>query len=527
MARSGTSNPPVGQTIVVRRRDTLWVGCAAAALLLILTLSAAEPVPHFTDPDRRAKLAAAFPQVTSVFENFQREHGVPGLVFGVVIDGDLALVKGFGEQNRESHAAVTPDSVFRIASMTKSFTALAILQLRDEGKLSLDDPVSKWIPELAALDYPTRDSAPIRIRTLLTHGAGFPEDNPWADRQLAISDETMTAWLKKGLPFSTPPETSYEYSNYGFAILGRIVARVSGVPYTEYVTRHILQPLQLRSATFDPASIPADRKANGYGREGDRYRLIPSLPDGAFGSVGGLQISARDLARYVAFQLSAWPPRDDPDPGPVRRSSLREMQHPWRPSRFQPTRASAYGYGLGVSQTCQFRRMVAHSGGLPGFGSYMMWLPDSGVGIFVMTNLTYTAGTAAAEQALEILRTTGALQPRELPPSPELLATHDALIQVWNGRDRAEMERLAADNLFEDRSAADRLKDIERLQSEAGPCGAPGPVKPENLLRGGFRMACQNATIQVYFTLAPTMPPKVQRLDFTTAGRPEDPVCAQ
>ena len=488
--------------------------CLTAALCL----SAAErpPIPHFTDPNRRARLEAAFPQVTAVFENFWRDRGTPGLVFGVVIDGELALVKGFGEQNRETRAPVTPYTVFRIASMTKSFTALAILQLRDEGKLSLEDPVAKWIPEFSTFDYPTRDTAPLRIRTLLTHGAGFPEDNPWGDRQLSTSDDTLTQWLKKGLPFSTPPDTAYEYSNYGFALLGRVVARCSGVPYPEYIARHILEPLQMHASTLEPESVPTAVRATGYGRNGNQYQVIPSLPHGAFGSMGGMLVSARDLGRYVAFHLSAWPPRDDPESGPVRRSSVREMQHPWRPSGFQAGRTSAYGYGLGVSQTCQFRRMVSHGGGLPGFGSYMMWLPDYGVGVFLMTNLTYTAGGAIAEQALDALRRTGALQPRELPPSPDLLAAREAIIRIWNGGDRRELERLAADNLLQDQSAADRMQQIERLQAEAGACRGAGPMKPDNLLRGGFRIPCEKAALDVYFTLAPTLPPKVQRLDFAT-----------
>ncbi|HEY3837716.1 MAG TPA: serine hydrolase domain-containing protein [Bryobacteraceae bacterium] len=485
------------------------------ALLLPLYAIAADrpPVPQFTDPTCRATLEAALPQVTAVFEQFWRDQHVPGLVFGVVIDGDLVLVKGFGEQNRETHAPVTPDSVFRIASMTKSFTALAILQLRDAGKLSLEDPVSKWIPEIAGLNYPTRDTAPLRIRNLLTHGAGFPEDNPWGDRQLATPDATLTQLLKQGLPFSTPPDTAYEYSNYGFALLGRIVARASGVPYNEYIRRHILEPLHLRSATLDPADVPASVRAQGYGRSGDAYTEIPSLGYGAFSSMGGMLLNARDLGRYVAFHLSAWPPRDDPETGPVRRSSVREMQHPWRPSGFHPERFSAYGYGLAVTQICQYQRYVSHSGGLPGFGSNMAWLPYHGVGIFVMTNLTYTAGATAVEQSFEVLRKTGALQPRELPPSSELLTTRDQILRVWDSRQ--DLAVIAADNLFLDSPASDRLQQIHRLKERAGACQSAGALRPENLLRGSFTIPCQSANVRVFFTLAPTIPPKVQRLDFT------------
>jgi D-alanyl-D-alanine-carboxypeptidase/D-alanyl-D-alanine-endopeptidase len=487
-------------------------------LLLSLALLAplsAETLPRFTDPARRAKLESTFPQITALFENFWRERRSPGLVFGVVIDGELALVRGFGEQNRETHAPVTAETVFRIASMTKSFTALAILQLRDEGKLSLEDPVSKWIPEAAGFQYPTRDTAPLRIRNLLTHGAGFPEDNPWGDRQLAVSDATLTGWLKRGLPFSTPPDTAYEYSNYGFALLGRIVARCSGMSYDQYVQRHLLDPLQMRSSTLHPSRVPENRRAVGYDLRDGQYSIVPSLPHGAFGSMGGMLVSARDLGRYVAFHLSAWPPRDESESGPVRRSSVREMQHPWRPSAFRTNRVSAYGYGLNVTQTCHYNRLVAHGGGLPGFGSNMAWLPDYGVGIFVMSNLTYAGGGTVVEQAFDVMRRAGGLKARELPPSPYLASTQAAILRLWNSGKSTDLDSVAAENLYQDLAAADRLKLLRSLKDQAGSCKDDRPVEPENLMRGRFRLNCANGDIDVSFTLTPTMPPKVQRLDFS------------
>ena len=217
--------------------------------------------------------------------------------------------------------------------MTKSFTALSILKLRDEGKLSLDDPVAHYVPALADLPYPTQDSPTLTIRHLLTHSEGFPEDNPWGDRQLAQSDETMRAWLRAGIPFSNAPGTAYEYSNYGFAILGQVVARASGRPYKDYVRDEILKPLGMNSSTFDLGAVPREHIALGYASEDNVWKDEPILAHGAFGSMGGLWTTARDLARYVAFQMSAFPPRDEAERGPVRRSSAREMQ---QASRAQP-----------------------------------------------------------------------------------------------------------------------------------------------------------------------------------------------
>ena len=115
---------------------------------------------------------------------------------------------------------------------------------------------------------------------------------------------------------------AYEYSNYGFAILGRIVTRASGKPYNEYIATHILRPLDMRSTTLSPGSVPADRLAHGYRWEDEQWKEEPQLPDGSFGAMGGMLTSLSDLGRYVAAYLGAWPPRDGPETGPVRRASL-------------------------------------------------------------------------------------------------------------------------------------------------------------------------------------------------------------
>src|SRR2546427_10668084 len=128
------------------------------ALMMSATLSASDayPPPRFTDPDRVKKLESAMLEIDRIFSAYATEKGIPGMVWGVVIDGRLAHVNAYGVRDRMSQEMITPDTAFRIASMTKSFTALAILKLRDEGRLSLEDPVSKWIPQFARMDLPTR-----------------------------------------------------------------------------------------------------------------------------------------------------------------------------------------------------------------------------------------------------------------------------------------------------------------------------------------------------------------------------------
>jgi CubicO group peptidase (beta-lactamase class C family) len=478
---------------------------------------------RFPDVDRRARLANAFPEADRVFRAFAEASRVPGIAYGILIDGELVHSGAYGVRELDGKTPVDIDTVFRIASMTKSFTALAIVRLRDEGRLSLDDPAERYVPELAGLQYPTADSPKITIRHLLSHAEGFPEDNPWGDRQLAASDADMTRMLRAGIPFSTAPGTAYEYSNFGFAILGRIVARVSGMPYAAYVTANILTPLGMTATTLEAASAPPARLAHGYRLEDGQWKEEPPLPDGAFGSMGGMLTSTRDLARYVGFLMSAWPPRDDPETGPIRRSSAREMQQVWRPSAAIVSRyatdaplglnAGGYGFGLRVWQTCSVSHLVAHSGGLPGFGSHMRWLPEHGVALVAMGNLTYTSWGRVADDVIDALQRTGGLVPRKPQPSAVLLDARDGVSRLVSAWDDALADQLAADNFFLDESRERRRAALEALRSAHGACRVdPGRFDVENALRGTWTMACDRGSLRVSVTLAPTMPPRVQYL---------------
>jgi CubicO group peptidase (beta-lactamase class C family) len=476
----------------------------------------------FGDPDRIAKLERVMPEVDRLMREFADRSHVPGIAYGIIVDGTILHAGAVGLRDVAARSPVDTGTVFRIASMTKSFTALAILQLRDAGQLALDDPAERFLPELASLAYPTTDSPKITIRHLLSHSAGFPEDNPWGDQQLADSDDDLSRMMKAGIPFSTAPGTAYEYSNYGFALLGRIVAKVSGQPYSRYVAEHILEPLGMRATTLEVAAVPAGRLAHGYRRQDERWLEEKPLPDGAFGSMGGMLTSIGDLSRWVGFMLAAWPPRDGAETGPVRRSSVREMQQVARFSGATAVRtgdgltlsAGGYGFGLGIRQTCRFRASVSHSGGLPGFGSVMRWLPDYGVGIVAVGNLTYTSWGGVTDQVLDALANSGGLIPRPPKPAPVLTELRDRVTRLVARWDDALADSVAAMNLWLDESKDRRHRAIDRLRAEQGEgCHNDGPFEVENALRGRWRMACRSGALRVSITVAPTEPPRVQFLE--------------
>jgi hypothetical protein len=277
----------------------------------------------------------------------------------------------------------------------------------------------------------------------------------------------------------------------------------------------------MSATTLSQSDVPAMKLAHGYRWEDEQWKDEELLAHGAFGSMGGMLTSVRDLSRYVGAFLAAWPPRDGPETPPVRRASLREMQQAWRPSFTRVLRdrtngtiqltASSYAFGLGVTQTCDFRLIVAHSGGLPGFGSQMRWLPDYGVGIVAFGNLTYTGWGGAVADAIDRLAKTGGLQPRAVQPSKALVDARDAVSRLIIKWDDQLADRIAAENLFLDESKDRRRTHLDGLRAKVGTCTMPDSFESvENALRGKWTMTCERGRLAAALTLAPTMPPTVQ-----------------
>lgn len=484
--------------------------------------SAAQPAKK-PDADPIAAINAAIPAIDRMFVDFQLDAHAPGLVYGVVADGRLVHVKAIGTQDLGQRRPVTADSLFRIASMTKSFTALSILKLRDEGKLSLDDLAETHVPEMRDWRYPTSDSPRIRVRHLLNHTAGFVTDDPWGDRQQPMPEAEFTALLRNGVPFAQAPGIAMEYSNLGYALLGRIVANVSGMPYRTYVEQNLLTPLGMTSSGYDVPASPIERRAIGYRWENNAWTEEPTMAHGVFGAMGGLQTSANDYAKYVAWLLSSWPARDGAESGPLRRSTVRELAQGSNfvelASRRGKTganackQASAYGMGMVAAADCELGATLSHGGGYPGYGSHVLLLPDQGVGIFAFTNRTYTGASGVVWDAAMALHREGALPAREAPASPALASAHSAAAAMYRAGEVGVASNQLAMNFLMDRSAKIWKVDLLRLKQEVGDCDTRAPVTATGALSGTFEWRCTTGRIEGSLLLAPTAPPSIQKLE--------------
>ena len=489
---------------------------AAFAFLLL----AIAPAANATTPD-----AATLAEIDKAFANWRLSAHAPGLVYGVVAGGKLIQVKGQGVQDLDAKRVVTADSRFRIASMSKAFTALAILKLRDEGKLSLDAPAENYVPEMKQWRYPTADSPKITVRNLLTHTAGFVEDNPWGDRQQVLSEPEFTRMLRDGVPFSRTPGLAMEYSNLGYAMLGRIVSNVSGTRYQDYIRREIMVPLGMTSTGYDIFASPPGRRAIGYRWQDNRWVREPDMKDGAFGAMGGIETTANDYAKWVAFLLSAWPARNEPETGPVKRSTVREIvtganfaEADNRNPALGPAcrMPSAYGMGWSVDEDCDLGRVVSHGGGYPGYGSIVLLLPEKGVGIFAFSNRTYGAPVLPAQRAAFTLNKAGVLADRPIAVSPELATAYAAARAVWASGDI--MAAPLANNVLMDRDAAAWKKTIGGLKDEAGACNTSEPIKPISAMEGRFTWTCAHGRISGRVQRAPTTAVTIQALSFAPAA---------
>lgn len=471
----------------------------------------------FADENRKVKLQAAIPLVDALYKSYAEKNHLPAYAFAIVLDGELLYKNVGGWANIEEKIPANEETMFRIASMSKSFTTMAILQLRDAGKLKLDDPVDQYIPSMKG-QVLTKDGTPITIRHLMSHQAGFPEDNPWGDRQLSDSEADLIALIEKGLSFSNTTGAYYEYSNLGFAMLGYIIHQVSGLTYDKYIKQSILDPLGMNHTTYEYTKIPKENLAKGYRTINGNWVNVPLLKDGIYGAMGGMITSISDYAKYVALHQAAWPERNDPENKVIKRSTVREMHQPYTfiglnpnyqfPSGKKLATTTSYSYGLNWMHDAEGKTSIGHSGGLPGFGSNWRFLPEYGLGVIFFANHTYAPTSTMNLIVLDTLVQIAKLQPRIVAVSPILEQRQKELIQIlpnW-----VNMPSIFAENFFDD-YLIDQLKiEAKQLFEQAGAIKTIGKMIAENQLRGFCILEGSKQNLKLSFTLSPENPALIQ-----------------
>ena len=476
----------------------------------------------FNDPSRLERIKNAMPVIEKMYKDFSIKHHFPGYAYGIVVDGQLLYKGAAGYANLEEQIPATTSSMFRVASMSKSFTSLAILHLRDAGKLKLDDHVEMYISELKGQGL-TNDAPVITIRHLMSHSAGFPEDNPWGDRQLADSEKDLTNLINGKLSFSNVAGVEYEYSNLGFAMLGYIIHKVSGLSYDEYIQKNILNPLGMNETTYEYTVIPKDKFAFGYRYINDNCRKEQPLKDGIYGAMGGMITSIDMFGKYVAMHEAAWPERNDSETLPVKRSTIREMHQPSRfislnpnytfPSGKKLATTGSYTYGLRWTIDAEHKKNIGHSGGLPGFGSNWQFLPDYGVGVILFANVTYAPTTQINTAVMDTLVQLAKLQPRQISVSPILAKRQQELIKIipnWETQ-----SNIFAENFFDDYPIDMLKKESANLFREVGNIEKVNSMIAENQLRGYCIIECKKGNLKLYFTLSPENPALIQEYHLT------------
>jgi CubicO group peptidase (beta-lactamase class C family) len=430
----------------------------------------------------------------------------------IVVDAAGSVLATWGH-----HA--DPNTVFRIASMTKSFTAATVLSLRDDGVLSLDDRVASAVPELAGVIGPGPDPTPITLRHLLTMSSGLATDDPWADRHLDATDQELDGWVRAGLRFAHPTGTAFEYSNLGYALIGRVVHRITGTRLQEHVRTRFLKPLGMIHTAWAETDLTSSDVAQGmHPVDGDQEPEAP-LADGVVAPMGGLWSSAADLGRWIAFLSSAFTPT--PIVGALRASSRREMQQLARETPIRRTmandgamRIAEGGYAMGLTTFAHDRlgRVVTHSGGLPGFGSNMRWVPG-GIGVAVCANVTYAPMWHASAAILDGLAVAGLASVPTPGATADLVNAAEQLAALLLHWDDALAEALFADNVAFDSPLASRRRQAEAQLGTNG-AGSLVDVHCDGGAAATFAISVNGVSHRLRLELAPLAGVAIQKYDW-------------
>lgn len=454
-------------------------------------------------------------QLTEIVNARVESQGTLG-IFATLFLGDHTYLE-MGAGVRATRSSV-PDAntTFRIASCTKSFTIAALLKLRDEQKLNLDQPITDFVPEFTFSKLSSASEVPT-LSHLASMASGLPTDDPWADRQESISPQELREIVRKGVNASSTTGELFQYSNLGFALLGLAIEKVSGRDFREYVSTEFLKSLGMSQSGFNAEDFAEGQLAWGYRKVEAGWVILPFSASGSFSSIGGLFSSGRDLRTWSNWFYSAFSDESG-ESAILSAASRREMQYISTP--ILPTglatgqeRTAGYGFGLFVEYDRRFGQFVSHSGGYPGFSSHMRWHLPTGLSVVVLENATYSGAMATA---VELLDTALEKLIFELPPvgiwpvTYDFAAKAESLLRNWSDKLATEIfsENVGLDIPFEERAAsiATLIQEVGGLKEHNG-IVAEKSDSPLNLV---WKALGNTGELTCEIRLTPNFPPQIQ-----------------
>jgi CubicO group peptidase (beta-lactamase class C family) len=344
----------------------------------------------------------------------------PGAQVAVWFDGVVQFSKAYGVSNLETGEALTTSHLFRVASHSKTFTATAVMQLVEAGRLRLDDTAGTWIPELAESGSSLAD---VTVRELLTHSAGVIRDGVdstfWAHARPFPDDDTLLdISVREGAV--RQPEAAFKYTNIGFSLLGRIIGKAAGTSYNEYMKTAIVEKLGLKNTGPELDDARLTDYAGGHSGTSSRSErtVIPHINTHSMSAATGFYSTAEDMVTFASAHFFG-------DDRLISDRSKNEMQRPVWTGQDPESLRDGYGYGTDVSYY-DGHRMVGHSGGYPGHITRTMWDPEEGLAISVLTNAVDGPAEELASGILKILD-----KAREMTPKRPLKSglTNSAAIE--------------------------------------------------------------------------------------------------
>ena len=374
------------------------IGCIVASSLAAQSPPVTSPAADDPDVQGAERLFSAWMEGQIAY------RGLPGIVVGVVSDQTLVWAKGFGYANVAAKQAMTPATKFRMASHSKLFTSTAIMQLREQGKIRLDDPVSKYLPWFA-LKPAGDDDGPVTIEQLLDHSSGLPREagDHWTTLKFPTEDEVRKLMSDRQAAF--PPQTRWKYSNLAYTIAGMVVEQVSGMSWADYLQKNVFDPLGMSASSVDKN---VEGLAVGYTRrmpDGTR-EVYPFTDARGMASATGLTSNVEDMAKFVSaqFRTGKMGGRQILSSGSLREMHrVRSVENDW-------TSGTAIGFGV---NRVGGKTYIGHGGGYPGYTTQTTIQLDDKVAVIVLTNtndsnpndiarqLMSTVGVAVAKAAAE------------------------------------------------------------------------------------------------------------------------------